>query len=128
MASGRTSPILTTCVTHDDEDVDVVVKLNGGMDFGVRGAFFELVGSLMASKLKIECPRTFLVWLSPEFIDAAATREPTKAHSLRNSGGWNFGSEMLKDATIWLDDAPIPSIMLADALNIFSFDGPNPKC
>jgi hypothetical protein len=87
MTSGRTSPVLTTCVTHDDEDVDVVVKLNGGMDFGTRGAVFELVGSLIASKLKIECPRPFLVWLSPEFLDGAAVREPTKAPLLRNSIG-----------------------------------------
>jgi hypothetical protein len=123
MTSGRTSPILTTCVTHDDEDVDVVVKLNGGMDFGVRGAVFELIGSLMAAKLTIECPRPILVWLSPEFLDAVAVREPDKSQVLKKSAGWNFGSEMLKDAAIWLDGSPIPSTMVSDALNVFIFDG-----
>lgn len=114
---------MTTCVDSGDEDVDVVVKLNGGMDFGMRGAVFELIGSLIASKLKIECPRPFLVWLSPEFLDAAAVREPAKAQLLRKSTGWNFGSELLKDAAIWPGDASIPSVMLSDALTIYSFDG-----
>jgi hypothetical protein len=115
--------MLTTCVTQGDEDTDVVVKLNGEMDFGTRGAAFELVGSLMASRLGIDCPRPFLVWLSPEFIEAIVLREPLKAERLRKSIGWNFGSEMLRDAVIWVEGAPIPSMMLSDALKIFSFDG-----
>lgn len=115
--------MLATCETHDDKDVDIVVKLNGGMDFGTRGAVFELVGSLMASQLGIECPRPLLVWLSPEFLSVTAARVPTKAHLLEKSTGWNFGSEMLKDAAIWLETAPISPGMLADALKIFSFDG-----
>jgi hypothetical protein len=115
--------MLATCVTHDNEDVDVVVKLNGSMDSGTRGAIFELVGSLMACKLGIECPRPFLVWLSPEFLDAVSRREPAKATGIEKSGGWNFGSEMLKDAAIWAEGAPIPSAMLSDALKIFCFDG-----
>ena len=123
MTSGRTSPMLATCVIHGNEDVDVVVKLNGSMDFGTRGAVFELVGSLMANKLGIECPRPFLVRLSQEFIDAVCLREPMKAEPLRKSIGWNFGSEMLKDAAIWAEDAPIPLAMVSDALKIFSFDG-----
>jgi hypothetical protein len=115
--------MLATCQIHGDEDVDVVVKLNGSMDFGARGAVFELVGSLMASKLGIECPRPFLVWLSQEFVDAVSRREPEKTAPLTKSIGWNFGSEMLKDAAIWAEDTPVPSAMLTDALRIFGFDG-----
>jgi hypothetical protein len=118
MSSGRTSPMLATCLTHGDEDVDVVVKLNGSMDFGVRAAIFELVGSLMASKLGIECPLPYLVWLSPEFIDAVSSREPTKADRLKNSTGWNFGSEMLKDAAIWAGCAATFSDALGRAQDI----------
>jgi hypothetical protein len=106
-----------------DEDVDVVVKLNGAMDFASRSAVFELVGSLMASKLGIECPRPYLVWLSPEFISAVASHEPAKEQHLAKSIGWNFGSEMLKDSAILAGGAAIPPTMLKEALKIFSFDG-----
>jgi hypothetical protein len=96
MRSGRTSPMLTTCVTKEDTDVDVVVKLNGAMELGKRAATFELVGSMMASKMGIECPRPYLVWLGPEFIDAVIQRAPSKEQHLRDSQGWNFGSPRSK--------------------------------
>lgn len=115
--------MLATCLTHGDEDVDVVVKLNGSMDFGSRGAVFELVASLMATKLKIECPTPYLVWLSPAFVEAVALSRPESATKLRKSVGWNFGSRMLRDSMIWPAGAPIPTTMLPDALKIFAFDG-----
>jgi hypothetical protein len=110
-------------LTHSDQDVDIVIKLNGAMDFGLRAAVFELVGSLMASRLGIECPQPYLVRLSPEFVNAVALHEPEKANSLRQSIGWNFGSRMLKDSAIWAVDAPVTSAMSSDALKIYSFDG-----
>ena len=45
--------MLTTC-SGRGSDVDAVVKLNGRMDFGVRGAVFELAASLMARHIGIE--------------------------------------------------------------------------
>jgi hypothetical protein len=110
-------------VTREAEDVDVYIKLNGSMDFGTRGALFELVGSLMASKLGIDCPRPFLVFLSDEFVNAIEKRESQNSGRLSSSRGWNFGSEQLKDVAMWLNGAPIPSIMLLDAVKIYSFDG-----
>ena len=123
MSSGRTAPMLATCLTHGDEDIDVVVKLNGAMDFGVRGAIFETAASLMASRLGIECPTPYFVWLSPEFIEAVITQKPEFASKLRKSIGWNFGSKMLRDTTIWPTAATVPTTMLSDALKIFAFDG-----
>lgn len=121
--SGRTSPIISTCLTREGQDVDVYLKLNGAMEFGTRGAAFELVGSLMAIRLGIDCPRPLLVFVTDEFIDVVEKREPAKAMHLRNSRGWNFGSEQLKDVVMWLNGAPIPPIMLQDAGKIYCFDG-----
>jgi len=115
--------MLATCLTHGNEDVDVVVKLNGAMDLGARSAAFELIGSLIATRLGIDCPRSYLVWLSSELMQAVSAYEPSRSVQLSNSVGWNFGSEMLKDAIIWAKAAPIAASMQTEALAIFSFDG-----
>ena len=65
--------MLATCVIHGNEDVDVVVKLNGSMEFGARGAVFELVGSLMAIRSELNarapsscnCPRSSSALFAP---------------------------------------------------------------
>ncbi len=115
--------MLASCVKQSNEDVDIVVKLNGSMDGGTRSAVFELVGSLMAARLGIATPQPFLVSLSQDFIDSVAAHEHVYAQRLKKSVGWNFGSEMMKDAVIWAEDASIPKMMLTEAAKIFSFDG-----
>jgi hypothetical protein len=104
--------MLATCVAQDGEDVDVVVKLNGGMDLGRRSATFELVASLIARELGLECPDPLIVRLSPEFVASVANREPSKAETLSRSLGLNFGSKLLREAVIWPEGARIPPVMI----------------
>jgi hypothetical protein len=115
--------MLATCIAPGDVEVDVVIKLNGAMDLGVRGAVFEIAGSLMARKLGLGCPTPYLVWMSTEFLEAVIKREPKRSTALRQSHGWNFGSEMLKDAATWPTAGKVTDAMLVDALTIFAFDG-----
>jgi hypothetical protein len=115
--------MLATCMGIAGDDFDVVIKLNGALDFKTRGAVFELAASMMASTLGIDCPRPFLVSLSSEFVELVASKEPTRAPALRQSAGLNFGSEHFRDAAIWADGEPLGGSMVFDALQIFCFDG-----
>jgi hypothetical protein len=122
MTSGRTSPMKVTGEVEGDSPTDYVVKLNGGMDLGNKGAVFELTASMLASDLGISCPSPAIVFLSAEFVELVAGIEPEKGSVLRRSIGWNFGTELMKDIATWPVDGRIPAAMVDMAADIFAFD------
>jgi len=122
MSTGRSTPMLATC-SGRGTDIDVVVKLNGAMDFGVRGAVFELTASMMASRMGIDCPRPFIVRFEPDFVNVVANQYPEKKPVLQRSLGLNFGTEMMKGIVIFGEAMKVTLASVSDALKIFVFDG-----
>jgi hypothetical protein len=121
MANGRTSPVLITGI-DGDIPTDYVVKLNGGMDLGSKGAVFEVTASILASELGISRPSPAIIFLSEDFIEIVAGIVPDKRAILQRSIGWNFGTELMKDIATWPVDAKIPASMIDMAADIFAFD------
>ena len=122
MSNGRTSPVLLSAAQNMNTATDLVVKLNGGMDAGTAGAAYEVIASLLASRLNISCPEPNLVFISEELAELIGELNPSKASLMKQSVGWNFGSRMMKNFAIWPVDRTLPTSLVDEAADVFAFD------
>ncbi len=124
MTSGRTKPAVFLCEDLDGNSAgEFVVKLRGGIDAGVAGLSCELLSSLLAEKLGIRTPDPAIVEINPAIGALLGTRDSEMARIIRNSGGLNFGSEVLVGGySVWPIDKSVPASLKLQAGEIFSFD------
>lgn len=124
MSSGRTSPALCSCIALEDTGAirDVVVKLRGGMESSM-GSLCELYGALLASHFSLDTPSPCLVLITDEFAEVASYElQEEKARMIRESVGWNYGSEALKAFSIWPVNRRVTPQQEATAMDVFAFD------
>lgn len=124
MTSGRTKPAVFLCEDLDGNSAgEFVVKLRGGIDSGVVGLTCELLSSLLAEKLGIRTPNPAIVEIDPAIGALLGARDSEMARIIRNSGGLNFGSEVLVGGySVWPIDKSVPASLKLPAGEIFSFD------
>ncbi len=87
--SGRTGPLILTCLTDAGEAIELFCKLSAGCDEGVTNLAREVVGACLAADLGLPVPKPFLVELSQEFIGAVS--DPKTATRMRESAPVAFG-------------------------------------
>lgn len=122
MDTGRTSPILCSCVDATGGRQDVVVKLRAGME-NLSGSTYELFGTLLASHFDLATPEPCLVHISQDFADAARLElVDRQARIVRESVGWNYGSVALNNFRIWPVGKTVSAQQEATALNVYAFD------
>lgn len=122
MANGCTSPILLSTEAGDDGSLDVVVKLNGGMDAKTSGAVYELTASRLASLFNLGTPEPILVFISKPLADVVSELLPDREALIQQSVGWNFGTKFMKNFAIWPVNRLVPDAMIDTAADVFAFD------
>jgi hypothetical protein len=123
MTSGRNRPAVFGCVDREGKAAgDYVVKLSGAMDTRNRGPASELVASCLAEHFRILRPEPAAVELHPDLMVWLSKQKPELAQVLRTSGGLNFRSKFLTDASNWPVGKSVPDGMLPAAAHIFAFD------
>jgi len=124
MTSGRTKPAVFLCEDLDGNSAgEFVVKLRRGIDSGVVGLTCELLSSLLAEKLGIRTPNPAIVEIDPAIGGLLNPRDTEMARLIRNSGGLNFGSEVLVGGySVWPIDKSVPASLERLAGEIFFFD------
>lgn len=124
MTSGRTKPAVFLCEDLDGNSAgEFVVKLRGGIDAGVVGLTCELLSSLLAAELGLQTPNPAIVEIDPAIGGLLGPRDSEMARIIRNSGGLNFGSEVLVGGYgVWPIDKGVPASLKPLAGDIFSFD------
>lgn len=121
LSSGRTEPLLVTCLNVADNNIrqEIVLKPTSNV-MSYDALCRELLASLIAKKLEIQVAEPVLVLLDAESLKLF---EGTDAyHQVKNALGYNFGS-------IWLGDGYNEFVKgfslhnkLYKALQIFVFD------
>ena len=102
---------------------EFVVKLRAGIEAGVTGLACELVSSLLAAELGLRTPDPAIVEIDPAIGGLLGARDSEIARIIRNSGGLNFGSEVLVGGySVWPIDKSVPASLKPLAGEIFSFD------
>jgi len=124
MRSGRTKPAVFLCEDLDGNSAgEFVVKLRGGIDSGVVGLTCELLSSLLTEKLGIRTPNPAIVEIDPAIGALLSAGDTEMARLIRNSGGLNFGSEVLVGGySVWPIDKGVPASLKPLAGEVFCFD------
>jgi hypothetical protein len=124
MSSGRTKPAVFLCEDLDGNNAgEFVVKLRQGIDSGVVGLTSELLASLLAEKLGIRTPNPAIVEIDPAIGGLLSARDSEMTRLIKNSGGLNFGSEVLVGGySVWPIDKSVPASLKSLAGEVFSFD------
>jgi hypothetical protein len=76
----------------------------------------------LAGQLGLDRPTPSIVYIEADLANLIAEIHPDKAVIIHASVGNNFGSELMKEITIWPPDRMIPASMIDDAGSIFAFD------
>ncbi len=119
--SGKTIPILLTCLRENGDEVEAVTKLSGRCERGVGNLVAEAIAALLAADLDLPVPEPFLVRLDPEFV-AGLTDAEVRSNAQRSSPV-GFGSKKLPPGfATWPPGKPIPRSLRSAALEIFAFD------
>jgi hypothetical protein len=116
--SGRTQPFQMRC-ENNGEQADYIVKLwaNPEVYLGKHNLAREVYGSLLARSFGLDTPDISIVEIEPDFY----TSQPQdKAPLIRKSIGYNFGSKLVRGATIF--SPPLPASRHSDAVKVFCFD------
>jgi hypothetical protein len=74
---------------------EFVVKLRRGMETGAVGLTCELLSALLAAELGLPTPNPAIVEIDPAIGGLLGAKDSEMARIIRNSGGLNFGSEVL---------------------------------
>ena len=124
MTSGRTKPAVFLCEDLDGNSAgEFVVKLRRGMDSGVVGLTCELLSSLLAEKLGLPTPNPAVVEIDPAIGELLGARDAEMARIIRNSGGLNFGSEVLVGGYgVWPINKSVPASLKPLACEMLCFD------
>lgn len=121
MGSGKTKPLLLSCVAANGNEVEAVTKVSAGCERGVGGLVAEAITAMLAVDLDLPSPEPFLVQLDRDFIE---TWPDTDAQALaKKSAAIGFGSKKLPNGfTTWPIDNAIPPHLRVTAAEIFAFD------
>ncbi|HEX4031725.1 MAG TPA: HipA family kinase [Terracidiphilus sp.] len=121
MTSGRTSPALCGCENELGATAgNFVVKLRRTVQ--LRGLVNELLGAELATHFGISSPVSALITLEPKMAELIACSEPAKAEFVKESIGFNFGTQILIGFNTWPVDKQVPETMRGLAVNVFAFD------
>ncbi|BDW95630.1 hypothetical protein MACH10_13150 [Thalassospira tepidiphila] len=119
---GKTMPwLLAGEAEEGDSSVEVVAKLSGSCDLGIKSLIVEALSALLAADLGLPVPEPFLVVLSDEFIDAVHDVE-AKAVAER-SCSVAFGSRRIENCAILPRGYKLEKEQVPQAASIFAFDG-----
>ena len=117
---GRTGPLLSDCVSEDDEVVEVFLKLSAGCDQQVVNLAREAIAACLAADLGLPVPKPWLVEIPPEVIES--TTDVNVADKLRRSATVAFGSTRLEGYSAWRSPQRLSNAMRPIAANILLFD------
>ena len=119
--SGRNRPANIGCDLPDGGEVEVVVKLNGGAEYGDHGPVCETMAALLAVDLGLPVADPCLVEIRQEFVSTIP--DPAARTRVQRAVGVNFGTRSL--APGWLPipgGKTLPQIALPTMADIFVFD------
>lgn len=117
-ASGRTRPIVMSCVSVDGVDAQqYVVKLRGAVELGVRALARELFAALLGHQLGLNVPEPAVVNISGQLAMSSPNGEVRKR--LGDSVGSNYGSCVI---TPVYGFSFLPDDQIGAAADVFAFD------
>ncbi|MBO6772888.1 MULTISPECIES: HipA family kinase [unclassified Thalassospira] len=119
---GKTEPWLV-CGQNvkGGDEVEVVMKVSGSCDSGVKALIVEALSAALAADLGLPVPEPFLVSLSPQFL-ASVTDSSARAIGAKSSQ-IAFGSKRIENCSVLLPFTKLNKQQLVEAANIFAFDG-----
>ena len=119
--SGRTRPLIMSCDSGADENIEVFCKVSDGCEEGILGLAREVVAACIADCLDLPVPDPWLVDL-PEALPNAL-QDVSIARRIRGSSNVAFGSTFLRRPfSVWPQGKRISRSMLPVALGAFVFD------
>jgi hypothetical protein len=108
------------CLDDYGEDRRLAVKFRSTVYGGNRALIAELLASLLASALSIPVAAPFIVDCDASLGEAVADAHIAK--QIRESAGFNFGSEFLQPARTVPPRWPLSGVYLDEALKVFFLD------
>jgi hypothetical protein len=120
--SGRNRPANIGCDLSDGGgEVEVVVKLNGGAEYGDHGPVCETVAALLAVDLGLPVADPCLVEIQPEFV--ATIPDSAARTRVQGAVGINFGTRSLAPGWSSIPGGKtLPQIALPTMAEILAFD------
>ena len=119
--SGRTRPLIMSCDSGADENIEVFCKVSDGCEEGILGLAREVVAACIADCLDLPVPDPWLVDLPAALPNAL--QDVSIARRIRDSSNVAFGSTFLRRPfSVWPQGKRISRSMLPVALGAFVFD------